>query len=252
MNRSTAYLLIGAAAIILGGTFVMYAIESKVPNTEIKTLGDSLWWVVETITTVGYGDIVPISSLGRTVALVFMFGGILIITTIMSVVSTGFYKKRVSKEESERRQEEFEHLKKVLVDKLSDIEEKQTRLEEKQAKFYELVNDLRSSLEKRELEIFNINGANIGVTALTKARYIAVNFDTLLYSVFRKINFGCCNLCFKQEKLNVYFSEMFSLPSLIKLYRMSILLFTPINKPTEIINKKSNTMVASITVESLA
>ena len=149
MNRSTAFLLIGAAAIILLGTFVMYAIESKVPNTEIKTLGDSLWWVVETITTVGYGDIVPISSLGRTVALVFMFGGILIITTIMSVVSTGFYKNRMSKEENERRQEEFEHLKMVLVNKLSDIEESQAKIEEKQAKFNELVNDLCSSLERR-------------------------------------------------------------------------------------------------------
>ena len=139
----------GATAIILIGTFVMYAIESNVPNTKIKTLGDSLWWVVETITTVGYGDIVPISSVGRTVALVFMFGGIMTITTIMSVVSTGFYKKRVSKEENERRREEFEHLKKVLVDKLSDIEEKQTMFEEKQAKFNDLVNDLRSFLEKR-------------------------------------------------------------------------------------------------------
>ena len=125
----------GATTIILVGTFVMYAIESNVPNTKIKTLGDSLWWVVETITTVGYGDIVPISSVGRTVALVFMFGGILTITTIMSVVSTGFYKKRVSKEENERRREEFEHLKKVLVDKLSDIESE--------------INDLRSCLDKR-------------------------------------------------------------------------------------------------------
>ena len=44
---------------------------------------------------------------------------------------------------------------------------------------------------------------------------------------------------------------MFSLPSLIKLYRMSILLFIPINKPTEINNRKSNTMVASNTVELL-
>jgi len=149
MNRSTACLLIGAAAIILLGTYVMYAIESNVPDSEIKTLGDSLWWVVETITTVGYGDIVPISSLGRTVALVFMFGGILIITTIMSVVSTGFYKKRMNKEENERRQEEFEHLKMVLVNKLSDIEERQAKIEEKQAKFNELVNDLCSSLEKR-------------------------------------------------------------------------------------------------------
>jgi voltage-gated potassium channel len=135
INRSTAYLLMGAAAIILVGTFVMYAIESNVPNTEIKTLGDSLWWIVETITTVGYGDIVPISSLGRTVALVFMFGGILTITTIMSIVSTGFYKKRVSKEENERRQVEFERLKKVLWDKLSDIQSE--------------IKDLRSSLDKR-------------------------------------------------------------------------------------------------------
>jgi len=135
INRSTAYLLMGATTIILVGTFVMYAIESNVPNTKIKTLGDSLWWVVETITTVGYGDIVPISSVGRTVALVFMFGGIMTITTIMSVVSTGFYKKRVSKEENERRREEFEHLKKVLVDKLSDIESE--------------ISDLRSCLDKR-------------------------------------------------------------------------------------------------------
>jgi voltage-gated potassium channel Kch len=135
MNRSTAYLLMGAAGIILVGTFVMYAIESNVPSTEIKTLGDSLWWVVETITTVGYGDIVPISELGRTVALVFMFGGILILTTIMSIVSTGFYRKRVDKEENERRQEEFEHLKRVLWDKLSTIESE--------------INDLRSSLTKR-------------------------------------------------------------------------------------------------------
>lgn len=42
-----------------------------------------------------------------------------------------------------------EQLKKVLVDKLSDIEEKQTKFEEKQAKFNDLVNDLRSFLEKR-------------------------------------------------------------------------------------------------------
>ncbi len=146
MNRSSVYLLIGAAATILVGTFVMYAIESNVPNTKIKTLGDSLWWVVETVTTVGYGDIVPISRLGRTVAIVFMFSGIMMITIILSVVSTEFYKKRMDKEEKERRQQEFEHLKKVLVNKLSDIDEKLTMFEEKQAKFND---NLRSSLEKR-------------------------------------------------------------------------------------------------------
>ena len=54
----------------------------------------------------------------------------------------------MNKEENERRQQEFEDLKKVLVDKLSDIGERQTRFEEKQAKFNELVNDVHSFLEK--------------------------------------------------------------------------------------------------------
>jgi voltage-gated potassium channel len=149
ISKSTAYLLIGAAAVILLGTYVMYEIESKVPDTKIKTLGDSLWWVVETVTTVGYGDIVPISPLGRMVALVFMFGGILLITTIMSVVSTTFYQKRMSKEENRRRQEEFDHLKTAILNKLSNIEQTQTKFEQNQAKFNELVNDLRSSFDKR-------------------------------------------------------------------------------------------------------
>ena len=102
--------------------------------------------VIETVTTIGYGDIVPVSSLGRTVALVFMFSGILLITTIMSVVTTSFYKKRMTKEEDEKRQQEFEHLKTVLLDRLSDIDEKQTKFEEKQTMFNDLVQDLRSAI----------------------------------------------------------------------------------------------------------
>jgi voltage-gated potassium channel Kch len=143
MHRNTLYLVIGAALVIVVGTFVMYGIESTVPDAKIKTLGDSLWWVVETVTTVGYGDIVPISSIGRTVALVFMFSGILLITTIMSVVSTSFYKKKMSKEEDERRQQEFEHLKTALLNRLSDIDEKQT-------KFNDLVEDLRSTIHNNK------------------------------------------------------------------------------------------------------
>jgi hypothetical protein len=53
----------------------------------------------------------------------------------------------------------------------------------------------------------------------------------------------------KQEKLNFYFSEMASFPSIIRLYRMSILLFIPINRPTETINIISNAMVISTAVE---
>ena len=52
-----------------------------------------------------------------------------------------------------------------------------------------------------------------------------------------------------REKAYIYHSEIFSFPSLIKLYRISTLLFIPINNPKQIINIKSNTMVASTAAE---
>lgn len=88
----------------------------------------------------------PVSEVGRTLALVFMFSGILLITTIMSVVSTSFYKRKMCKVEDERRQQEFEHLKTVLLNRLSDIDEKRSKFEEKQTKFNDLIEDLRSMI----------------------------------------------------------------------------------------------------------
>ena len=114
----------------------MYIVESQVPNSKIKTLLDALWWCVATVTTVGYGDIVPVSSIGRIVALFYMFFGISMIAILLSVITNTFYKKRYEKEEREMRVREFNTLKNELMRRLSDIEEKQ-------AKCIDLVTNLR-------------------------------------------------------------------------------------------------------------
>ena len=93
----------------------------------VETYLDALWWCVSAVTTVGYGDIVPVSVIGRTVAIFYMFFGISMIAILLSVITTTFYKKRFEKEERERREHELNNLKNELMQRLSDIEEKQAR-----------------------------------------------------------------------------------------------------------------------------
>ena len=135
MNR-IIHLIIAAGLVILVGTIVEYNIESKVPNTQIKTYLDALWWCVATVTTVGYGDIVPVSNLGRIVAVFYMFFGISMISILFFVITNTVYKRRYDKVEIEKREQQLNQLKNDLMSRLSDIEEKQ-------AKCLDLINQMK-------------------------------------------------------------------------------------------------------------
>ena len=135
MNR-IIHLILTAGLVILVGTIVEYNIESKVPNTQIKTYLDSLWWCVSTVTTVGYGDIVPVSNLGRIVAMFYMFFGISMISVLFFVITNTVYKRRYDKVEIEKREQQINQLKNELMSRLLDIEEKQ-------AKCLDLINQIK-------------------------------------------------------------------------------------------------------------
>lgn len=96
-----AILLISATAIILVGSTAIFLIESGHPDSQITTLLDALWSTVSTVTTVGYGDIVPITIAGKIMAIFFMLSGISILGVFLSVLGTRFYKQRFEKDEKE-------------------------------------------------------------------------------------------------------------------------------------------------------
>ena len=56
----------------------------------VRNLGDGIWWALVTITTVGYGDITPVTTLGRIVASSLMLLGLGLIATITAIVSAKF------------------------------------------------------------------------------------------------------------------------------------------------------------------
>jgi voltage-gated potassium channel len=75
--------------------------ESKDPNANITTGGDSLWYSLVTITTVGYGDFYPVTAAGRITASFIMFMGVGIIGALASILASLLVAPSSSAEEEE-------------------------------------------------------------------------------------------------------------------------------------------------------
>ena len=73
--------------------------EREVANSNIKSFGDGLWWAVTTVTTVGYGDRFPTTSVGRVIAVGLMLVGISLMGVITASVAAWFVK--MSQEDSD-------------------------------------------------------------------------------------------------------------------------------------------------------
>ncbi len=125
-------LVVVASAVIISGALAMYAIESPHEDTQIKTMLDAFWWTFATTTTVGYGDIVPVTDLGRAVAMFYMFFGIAIAGIFISIIGTRYYKSRIEPKEDQ----EITYEKKIL-ERIDDLEKS--------------IKEIRDSLKKNNV-----------------------------------------------------------------------------------------------------
>ncbi|MDP2788092.1 MAG: NAD-binding protein [Pseudomonadota bacterium] len=86
-------LSIFVGSVLLIATVAIYLFEAEAPDSRVQTLMDALYWAVITLTTVGYGDIVPVTTEGRVVAMVLVFAGIGVISFATSIVVMAFHEK---------------------------------------------------------------------------------------------------------------------------------------------------------------
>ena len=121
---------------IISFGYIFYLAEPQ-----IKTFGDGIWWALVTITTVGYGDITPLTTLGRLVAGTLMFVGLGLIATVTAIVSAKFIANYVDHhtnddvleklEELEDEIEKIEEIESNVVGKLKELEEEIDELNKK-------------------------------------------------------------------------------------------------------------------------
>ena len=124
---------------ILTLSIVAFGYLFYLTEPQIKTFGDGIWWALVTITTVGYGDITPLTTLGRFVAGALMLFGLGLIATVTAIISAKFIQNYVD-----------HHTNDDILEKLEELEDEIEKLEE-------IEEDLLEKLEEMDLEIDKIN-----------------------------------------------------------------------------------------------
>ncbi|WP_347348809.1 potassium channel family protein [Nigerium sp.] len=87
-GRILTYVLGGASLLGFVGALAVLDAERETPGGNIDTFGDALWWAFTTMTTVGYGDRYPVTTMGRFVAVGLMVGGVTILSTVTAMLAS--------------------------------------------------------------------------------------------------------------------------------------------------------------------
>jgi voltage-gated potassium channel len=107
-------LVYGIGLVIIAAT-VIASVEGG-GGASIHSFADALWWAVVTITTVGYGDMVPVTLVGRAVAFVLMLGGIAFFSGMTANLASFLIKGRdLQKDEMTRLVKEIDGLRKDMA-----------------------------------------------------------------------------------------------------------------------------------------
>src|SRR5438034_7343262 len=97
--RFAAYLIIAFWAV---GVVVFGVIERLVDPHTFDNVWLGMWWAIQTVTTVGYGDVVPGSTAGKVIAAFMMLGGLSLLAVLTGVITSGFVAHAQAQRQADR------------------------------------------------------------------------------------------------------------------------------------------------------
>lgn len=77
-----------AASVVLGGVLVRVLAPE-----DFDDLGTAMWWALQTVTTVGYGDVIPSNGIGKVLGAIFMLEAIAFIAIVTAAITSSFVER---------------------------------------------------------------------------------------------------------------------------------------------------------------
>jgi len=100
LKRSKVFTILGiTTGIIFFGAVGLYLLDGYYRGKGTSGILDTLWWALVTITTVGYGDVVPHSTLGRVVGLILMLSGVVLVSLFTATIASIFVERKIKEGE---------------------------------------------------------------------------------------------------------------------------------------------------------
>jgi voltage-gated potassium channel Kch len=124
--RNAAGVIVIATIVVVVGAGVLISV---IDNEEYPNLGIGMWWALQTVTTVGYGDVAPTNVSGRLVGAVVMLEGTAFIAIVTAVITSSFVARATRESEAAR-----------MKDELSDRELMEKRFDELERKLDAVTN----------------------------------------------------------------------------------------------------------------
>lgn len=89
-----AIMLFFLVFVVLFSSAIMFLVENPAQPDKFTSIPAAMWWAMMTVTTVGYGDIIPVTPLGKVIGSVMTFAGVLVLALPSAILATGFIEER--------------------------------------------------------------------------------------------------------------------------------------------------------------
>ncbi|EWM54271.1 ion transporter [Ruminococcus flavefaciens] len=113
--------------LMLASSLGIYSAEHDAQPEAFRNAFSGIWWSVSTLLTVGYGDIYPITVIGKLMAICIAFLGVGVVAIPTGIISAGFVEQYTKNQHSDMRISDINEVGEVLVDKNSDFRSKTVR-----------------------------------------------------------------------------------------------------------------------------